>query len=158
LQDELARLDESIDRMEREARAVEVAIQIREDWFQRVEVSEKLEKLGKPVTLPERAVERIDALQADRRVSRADGTDPTAPPSDRRGGGGSTDQPIAVDACRTDRAICEHGPWIGSLEDQVQRLHEEIGELEQSLRVQWEQLGLAPGEMPEITPDFRIAR
>ena len=37
-QDEVSRLEESIERMERESRAVEVALQVREPWFRRIEV------------------------------------------------------------------------------------------------------------------------
>jgi uncharacterized protein YhaN len=155
LQEELARLDENIDRMEREARAVEVAIQVRDDWKQRIEVVRKLEKLGRPIALPERAVERIDAIQAEvaghretveqiRRRRRVIVEEAAAQPINRQ---------IWTHVSRIE-ALCEHAPWIGSLETQVKQLHEEIDQLVQSLHAQWERLGLAPAEMPEITPDL----
>ena len=51
-------------------------------------------------------------------------------------------------------AICEHGPWIESLESQVKHLHDEIGELDETLRAKWEKLGLSPDDLPEFTPDL----
>jgi uncharacterized protein YhaN len=155
LQEELVRLEENIDRMERESRAVEVAIQVREDWKQRSDTTQKLEKLGRPVQLPERAVERIDAIQAEiaesretveqiRRRRRVIVEEATAQPINRL---------LWTHAGRIE-ALCEHAPWIGSLENQVQHLHEEIDELQQTLHAQWERLGLTPTEMPEITPEL----
>ena len=155
LHEELARLDENIDRMERESRAVEVAIQVRADWKQRVDVVQKLEKLGRPVQLPERAVERIDAMQKEiaehretieqiKRRRRVIVEEANAQPINRQ---------LWTHAGRIE-ALCEHAPWIGSLETQVKQLHEETDELQQTLRAQWERLGLAPGEIPEITPEL----
>lgn len=155
LQDELARLEESIERMEREARAVEVAIQIRGDWFQRLEASAKLEKLGPPVALPENAVQRLDALQAKiaehrqeieqiQRRRRVIVEEAASQPINRQ---------LWSRASRIE-ALCEHSPWIGSLEDQLRRLREEIGESEREVRAQWERLGLAPGTAPAITPEL----
>ena len=46
LQDEVLRLEESIERMERESRAVEVALQIREPWFRRIEVQQGTGRVG----------------------------------------------------------------------------------------------------------------
>ena len=70
LRDEVGRLEESIDRMEREARAVELAVQVRGDWYRRVEVRGKLGKLGASVELPERAVERMDEYNVQIRECR----------------------------------------------------------------------------------------
>ena len=155
LQDEAARLDENIDRMEREARAVEVAIQVRDDWKQRAEVAQKLQKLGRPVALPERAVQRIDAIQAEiaehresveqiRRRRRVIVEEAAAQPINRQ---------VWAHVGRIE-ALSEHTPWIGSLENQIKQLLEEIEELQQALHTQWERLGLAPAEMPEITPEL----
>ncbi len=154
LQEELARLDESIERMEREGRAVEVAIQIRDDWYQRVEATSKLEKLGKPVRLPERAVERVEELQKQiaeqrRQLEEFQGRrrvileEVAAQPINR----------LLWSHAGQIEAVCEHGPWIHSLEDQTRRLQEEMGELKKTLRSQWEQLGLEPDEIPDLTPD-----
>ena len=50
-------------------------------------------------------------------------------------------------------AICEHAPWIGSLESQVEQLHHEVDDLDQQLKGQWKKLGLSPREMPELTAE-----
>lgn len=155
LQEEAARLDENIDRMEREARAVEVAIQVRDDWKQRAEVAQKLQKLGRPVSLPDRAVQRIDAIQAEiaqhreaveqiRRRRRVIVEEAAAQPINRQ---------LWTHVGRIE-ALSEHAPWIGSLENQTKHLMEEIEELQQALNAQWERLGLAPADMPEITPEL----
>jgi len=155
LDEEVARLDESIQRMERESRAVEKAIQVREDWFGRKDVQRRLEKLGPRIQLPERVVERLDTLNAQiaehreeieqvKRARRVIVEEAAAQPINHR---------LWSRAGRVE-ALCEHEPWISSLESQTKRLHEEIEELEGDLRSQWEQLGLSPDEMPEITPEM----
>lgn len=155
LQEEVTRLEENIQRMEREARAVAVALQVRDDWLRRVDLAEQLQRLGPPVALPERAVERLDELNTGlakhreqveqiRRQRRVIVEEAAAQPLNRQ---------ILSRACRIE-AVCEHAPWIQSLEGQIQRLHEEIDELQADLRARWEKLGLSPDEMPEFTPDL----
>lgn len=155
LDDEVAGLDESIQRMERESRAVEKAIQVREDWFGRKDVQRRLEKLGPGIQLPERVVERLDTLNAEiaehreeieqvKRARRVIVEEAAAQPINHR---------LWSRAGRVE-ALCEHEPWISSLESQTKRLQEEIQELEGDLRSQWERLGLSPDEMPEITPEI----
>lgn len=155
VQEELTRLEEHIHRMERESRAVEMAMQVGADWAQRVAVAAQLKKLGPPVTLPERAVERLDALNAHiakhreeveqvRRQRRTLMEEAVAQPVNRA---------VCANASRIE-AVCEHGPWLTSLEQQVQRHREEIDELQADLRARWEKLGLAPDDMPEFTPDL----
>lgn len=155
LEDEVARLEESIQRMERDSRAVETAIQVREDWFEREDVQQRLNKLGPPLQLPDRVVERLDTLNAQiaehreeieqiKRGRRVIVEEAAAQPINHR---------LWSRAGRVE-ALCEHEPWISSLDSQVKRLHEEIEELESDLRSQWERLGLSPDEMPEITPEI----
>jgi uncharacterized protein YhaN len=155
LQEEAARLEESIERMERESRAVEVALRVRTDWLRRVEVRKRLEKLGKSVELPERAVERLDDLNAQinafreevediKRQRRVIVEEVSTQPINR---------PLWAHSSRLE-AVCEHGPWITSLESQVKSLHDEIAELEKGLRAQWEKLGISPDDMPDLTPEI----
>jgi len=155
LRDEVARLEENIERMERESRAVEVGLQIREDWHKRVDVRQRLKKLGPPVELPERVVERLDDLNEQiaqhreeieqiKRSRRVLVEEAGAQPINRR---------LWSRACQVE-AVCEHGPWISSLEGQIKRLHEEIKESEDDLRAAWKELGLSADEMPEFTPEI----
>ncbi len=154
LQEEVTRLEDGIDRMERESRAVEVAIQIRADWSRRCDVRRRLEKLGEPVELPERVVERMDDLneqirgyheqiQRIKRQRRVIVEEATAQPINRQ---------LWANASRIE-AVCEHGPWITSLQSQVKHLHDEIDDLEQGVRAQWQKLGLAPEQIPDFTPE-----
>lgn len=155
LQDEVSRLEESIERMERESRAVEVALQVREPWFRRIEVRQKLAELGEPRELPERAVVRLDELNAQIRAGREQIAqlqrkrrtlveEAAAQPINRA---------LWAHANRIE-AICEHGPWVESLENQVKHLHDEIEQLDETLRAKWEKLGLSPDDLPEFTPDL----
>lgn len=154
LQDEVRRLEESIQRMDKESRAVEVAVQVRENWLRRVEVAKELEELGPPVVLPERAVERIDALNkqiADyralveklKRQRRTLADEAKAQYINRE---------LLANAGRA-AAVCEHEPWIASLEAQLKRLRLEIAEHETELRGRWEKLGLSAEELPNFTPE-----
>ncbi len=153
--DEVASLEESIERMEREGRAVEVAMQICEDWRKRVTVRQRLDKLGPPIELPERAVERLEELNEQiarhreeieqiKRGRRVIVEEASAQPINRQ---------LWSRACQVE-AVCEHGPWISSLEGQIKRLHEETEELETDLRAAWEELGLSADEMPDSTPEI----
>jgi uncharacterized protein YhaN len=155
LQEEVTRLEENIRRMERESRAVEVGLQARDDWFRREAVAAHLAKLGPPIKLPERAVERMDELNAQlaqhreeveqiKRARRLIVDEALAQPLNRQ---------IWSRACRIE-AVCEHGPWLASLEDQIGRLREDIEATQGELRARWEKLGLAPEDMPEFTPDL----
>ncbi len=155
LQDEVSRLEDSIERMERESRAVEVALQIREPWLRRIEVRQKLAELGEPRELPERAVLRLDELNAQIRTRREQVDqlqrkrrvlvdEAAAQPLNRA---------LWAHANRIE-AICEHGPWIESLENQVRHLHDEVGQLDETLRAKWEKLGLSADDLPEFTPDL----
>jgi uncharacterized protein YhaN len=154
LQEEVGRLDENIQRMERECRAVEVGLQVRQDWRQRAEVEAKLKKLGPPIQLPDRAIERLDQLNAQiaqhreqveqfKRQRRAIVDEAAAQPINR---------PLWTHAGRV-AAVCEHGPWLESLDSQTKRLHSDIVELQKELRAQWEKMGLSGDQIPEVPPD-----
>ncbi|NLF68029.1 MAG: AAA family ATPase [Candidatus Anammoximicrobium sp.] len=155
LQDEVARLEESIERMELDAQAVEVALQIREPWFRRLEVRQKLAELGAPRELPERAVQRLDGLNAQIRTLReqVDQLQRKRRTLVEEAAAQPINRPLWAHASRIE-AICEHGPWIESLENQVKHLHDEIGQLDETLRAKWEKLGLSADDLPEFTPDF----
>ncbi len=155
LQDEVTRLEESIERMERESRAVEVALQIREPWFRRIEVRQKLAELGEPRELPERAVPRLDELNAQIRTRReqVDQLQRKRRVLVEEAAAQPINRSLWAHASRIE-AICEHGPWIESLENQVKHLHDEIDQLDESLRAKWEKLGLSADDLPEFTPDL----
>jgi uncharacterized protein YhaN len=155
LQDEVSRLEDSIERMERESRAVEVALQVRDPWLRRIEVRTELAELGQPIELPERAIPRLDELNTQIRTTREQVDqlqrkrrvlvdEAAAQPINRT---------LWAHAGRIE-AICEHSPWIESLESQVKHLHDEVGELDESLRAKWEKLGLSADDLPELTPDL----
>lgn len=155
LQDEVTRLEESIERMERESRAVEVALQVREPWLRRIEVRTELGELGQPIELPERAIPRLDELNTQIRTTREQVDqlqrkrrvlvdEAAAQPINRT---------LWAHAGRIE-AVCEHSPWIESLESQVKHLHDEVGELDETLRTKWEKLGLSVDDLPDLTPDL----
>lgn len=155
LQDEVVRLEESIDRMERESRAVEVALQVREPWFRRSEVQKELADLGQPRELPERAVPRLDELNAQIKTSReqVDQLQRKRRVLVEEAAAQPINRPLWAHASRIE-AVCEHSPWIESLENQVKHLHDEIDELDESLRAKWEKLGLSVDDLPEFAPDL----
>ena len=155
LQDEVARLEDSIDRMERESRAVEVALQVREPWFRRGEVRTELTGLGSPVELPERVIARLDELNAQIRTTReqVDQLQRKRRALVEEAAAQPINRTLWAHAGRIE-AICEHGPWIESLESQVRHLHDEVTELDETLRAKWEKLGLSADDLPELTPDL----
>lgn len=155
LQDEVSRLEDSIERMERESRAVEVALQVREPWQRRSAVRAELDELGQPVELPERVIPRLDELNAQIRTAReqVDKLQRQRRTLVEEAAAQPINRLLWSHASRIE-AICEHSPWIESLESQVKHLHDEVGELDETLRTKWEKLGLSVDDLPELTPDL----
>lgn len=131
---ELAEFDQRIEETEHEAKTVEIALQVRDHWLMRRQVDEQLEEIGHPDPLPEGCVERLDQL--NQKI--AEQRETLAPQKKRRRAlrRELASQPINRalwdQSCRIE-AICEHGPWIASLDDEIKQLNESVERAEVEL-------------------------
>jgi uncharacterized protein YhaN len=130
---ELSELEGQIARFERESRTVAISIQVREKWRQRSDVANQLRALGPVEPLPDDCLARLDNLNLEIEQQKE-----LLEPLHRRRQEAKRElalQPINRalwdHSCRIE-AICEHGPWIASLENEIQRIGKETeaGEIE----------------------------
>jgi len=154
---EIARLEEGVASLERQAKVIEIARSVREKWDRRVRVRQQLRALGPLPDLPggsldtlERLGQRIakhrqwcQKLKRERVKLREQAV------------GLTVNEPIWRQAARIE-ALSEQQPWIASMKDQVERLEEETLLLQEELATQRQQLGLAGDEpavaaLPEVS-------
>ncbi len=133
LAQELTQLEANIAKLERDSRVVGIAIQVRDKWRQRHDIRQQLHKIGHVESLPDDCLSRLDNLNFEIEQQK----EILAPQQKRRVEikRELTLQPInraLWEHSSRIEAICEHGPWIASLENEIQRLQKDIdaGELE----------------------------
>ena len=124
---EVSELEQRIQRLERDARVVELACQVREKWISRDEVTRDIEDLGPLDELPEGCLEQLAATN-DQITQQREQTRPlkkrhleirrelAAQPINRA---------LWDQSCRIE-ALCEHAPWLASLDDEIQRLTSDV--------------------------------
>lgn len=161
LAEELAELETNIARLEHNSRVVEISIQVRDKWRQRREVLQQLHKIGSVEPLPEDCLLRLDNLNLEieqqkellepwQKRRREIKRELTLQPINRG---------LWEHSCRIE-AICEHGPWIASLENEIQRVRKDMDDGELELAKLDEKLaaegGVQLAQTPLITP--RVAQ
>lgn len=134
LADEVSQLEGKIGRLERESRTVEIAVQLHDKWHAREELFRQLRVLGHVDELPERALDRVAELNRNITTAR----DQLKPVKQRRMevrreiSAVPVNEPLWSCASRIE-AMCEHAPWIASLDGQIERLDQELSSQQSSL-------------------------
>ncbi len=154
---EVSRFETRIQRLEYEGRTVEIAIQVREKWQALEKVTHELDAIGPIEDLPEGCLESVDLLNAEIAEQRA----AMIPVKKRRH---HFRQELAAQPINRSlwehssriEAMCEHGPWIKSLEDDMKRLSTDVEASEVAL-LQFDEEFSAQGgvdlaNMPKVTP------
>ena len=124
---EIDDLEKKISNLEFDARTVEISIQVRDKWMKRFDLSRQLHRIGHVEPLPEGCVERLDELNLMIDEQR----ETLKPLKTRRMGlrREMASQPINRAlwdrSCRIE-AMCEHGPWLGSLDREISKLDEDV--------------------------------
>ncbi len=156
LVDEVARFEARIQKLEYEGRTVEIAIQVRDKWQTLEKVTHELDAIGPIEDLPDGCLEKVDRLNAEIAEQRA----AMAPVKKRRQHlrQEMASQPINKTLWEHSsriEAICEHGPWIKSLEEDVRRLSAEVDASELALLKYDEEFAAQGGvdlaNMPKVT-------
>lgn len=150
---EVGQLEQRISQLEHDARAVEIAIKVRDRWLARRDVQQQLERCGELVPLPEGCLDRLDQLN----LQVLDQTEHLKPLTQRRLElrRQLAAQPInraLWDESPRIEAICEHGPWIESLENEIRQLKRESEAFEVELLQHDEKLAAEGGVILTNSP------
>ncbi|MFV1964362.1 MAG: AAA family ATPase [Pirellulaceae bacterium] len=157
LVDELEQLSERIHELEHGSRTLEIAIRVRDKWYQRADCERQRDECGQVEALPEGSLQRLEEIEE--RIAQQQ--EVLAAPKKKRM---EVRRELAAQpinralwdlSCRIE-AMCEHGPWIDSLGSEIKRLREEIEESELKLLRHDEKLvvegGVTLSDAPVVTP------
>jgi uncharacterized protein YhaN len=157
-QNEIDELKLRVEQWELEAKAVETALQVRDPWTHRDNARNRLKALNARVDLPENAVDKlreiqeqiedkrrqIQAIKEERKQVR------------RR----ASDMPVSkgiLSLAGKIEAAGEQGPWIASLQKQIQRLESEVSQTQEQLVEDAKRLGLSEADQTALLHDKRLA-
>ncbi|MEO8497761.1 MAG: hypothetical protein ABI614_22065, partial [Planctomycetota bacterium] len=141
LVDEIDGLEQRIATTEFDARTVEISIQVRDKWKKRAELTRQIARIGKVDPLPEDCIARLDEVNEAIEVQNGQ----IKPIKQRRlelrreMAAQPINKALWERACRIE-AICEHGPWLASLDREIGKVREEIDASELTLQKHDEEL------------------
>lgn len=124
---EITDLEKKIGTYEFDARTVEIAIQIRDKWNKRSDLARQLNRIGHVELFPEGCVGRLDELNQTISEQR----ELLKPIKSRRlelrreMAAQPINRALWDRSCRIE-AMCEHGPWLASLDREIAALDEEL--------------------------------
>lgn len=127
LVEEIDGLEQRIATNESEARTVEVSIQVRDKWKKRAELTRQISRIGHVEPLPEGCIERLEEINLSIEQHNTD----VKPIKQRRlelrreMAAQPINKGLWERASRIE-AICEHGPWLASLDREIGKLQAEI--------------------------------
>ena len=155
LQREVNRLEEEGKRLQFDARVTEIAARVNDRWRRRTAIDDQLAALGPAATMPEGAVERLDAVNArlQKHQQRADELQGRRRQLRAQAAELQINEALWRQAGRIE-ALGEQEGWIGSLEDQIAALGAECTELETELADRQRRLGINADSpmLPSVSP------
>jgi uncharacterized protein YhaN len=151
---DIARFQEDVNRTEQQLAVVDLAAALRERWRQRVSLDDELASLGSLKPMPEKAIERLDAIRAklqkhehrlERLAKRRDSLK-------REFAALSVNESLCRQAARIE-ALKEQETWIKQIQTQIAEATAEIAATESQLREETERLGLGrDAALPDFQP------
>jgi uncharacterized protein YhaN len=137
ISEEAAELERSIDGNDTASRLMEVALEIQQPWYVRVDLDRQIAAMASVKPLPEKAVERLDLLR--RRIRK--GKQQLKRLSQRIDQLNKDLESIEINrsliaATPRIEALGEHSQWLVTVEGQIARLKEEIKRLDQEIEGQ----------------------
>ena len=140
---EITRLEEENNAAENLARAMDLAVVVRDRWMQRESLDEQLSTLGPLKLMPDGAIERLDSING-RIAEHGQHIDRLARLRDeakREFTGLAVNEALWRQAARIE-ALKEQEPWVAQLQGQINELQSEVEESEFELAAERERLGL----------------
>jgi len=153
---EIEELERLVQEVQLELQRYDLVLQVRDKWWQRRGVEEQLAAMGPPLDVVPDALEQLELMRTRlgklrRKISQAKKQgQQLRQERDRH----QVNRGLLSQASRI-QALTEHGPWIGSLESEVQRLRSEVATLERELEARRPQIEMPAaqpkGKLPEIS-------
>ncbi len=157
-QTEIDELKLRVEQWELEAKSVETALQVRDPWAQRDAARIRLKALNARVDLPENAVDKLREIQdqMDDKRRQIQAIKEERKQLRRRAGEMPVSKGILSLAGKIE-AAGEQGPWITSLQKQIQRLESETQQTREQLLEDAKRLGLTDQDQESLLNDKRLA-
>ncbi|MEQ1829565.1 MAG: AAA family ATPase, partial [Pirellula sp.] len=157
-QNEIDELKLRVDQWELEAKAVETALQVKDPWIHRDLTRSRLKALHARVDVPENAVDKLREIQEqiDDKRRQIQSVKEERSQVRRR----ATDMPVSkgiLSLAGKIEAAGEQGPWIASLQKQIQRLESDFSQTQQQLVEDAKRLGLSEADQTALLNDKRLA-
>ncbi len=157
-QKEITELRTRIETLTLEAKTIELAIQVRDPWKQRIQLKDSVKQLNARLDIPDDAEARLKKLQEEidekrlaieelKEQRNALRSDADALPLNKG---------IMGLATRIDVAN-EQGPWIAALQKQIQQLKTQVDEARDQLLENAKRLGLTDEDCESLLNDKRLA-
>jgi uncharacterized protein YhaN len=157
-QNEIEELKQRVAQWELEAKAVETALQVRDPWVQRDLTRGRLKALNARVDLPENAVDKLREIQEQIEDKRRQIS--TVKEERKQIRQRATNMPVSkgiLSLAGKIEAAGEQGPWISSLQKQIQRLESDFLQTQEQLVEDAKRLGLSEQDQAALLNDKRLA-
>jgi len=157
-QTEIDELRQRSEQWELEARAVETALQVREPWANRENIRTRLKSLNARVDLPDNAIEKLREIQEQIEDKRRQVQSIKVERKQIRQR--AVDMPVSKGILSLSgkiEAAGEQGPWIISLQKQIQRLESDYLQTQEQLIEDAKRLGLSEQDQESLLNDKRLA-
>ena len=157
-QNEIEELKQRVAQWELEAKAVETSLQVRDPWVQRDLTRGRLKALNARVDLPENAIDKLREIQEQIEDKRRQITTVKEERKQIRRRAG--DMPVSkgiLSLAGKIEAAGDQGPWISSLQKQIQRLESDFLQTQEQLIEDAKRLGLSEQDQASLLNDKRLA-
>jgi uncharacterized protein YhaN len=157
-QNEIEELRQRIEQWELEAKTVETSLQVREPWLARESTKNKIKTLHARTDVPDNAVSKLKEIheQVDDRRRQIQSIKEERRLLRQR----ASDMPVSKGILALSgkiEAANEQGPWITSLQLQIQRLESECQQTQEQLLEDAKRLGLSDHDQEALLNDKRLA-
>jgi len=157
-QNEIDELRQRIEQWELEAKSVETALQVREPWLVRETTRTKVKALNARTDLPDNSIAKLQEIheQIDDKRRQIQTLKEERRSLRERAANMPVSRGIMTLAGKIDAAN-EQGPWITSLQLQIQRLESECQQSQEQLIEDAKRLGLSEQDQEALLNDKRLA-
>ncbi|MBU6175747.1 MAG: AAA family ATPase, partial [Planctomycetes bacterium] len=157
-QNEIEELRQRIEQWELEAKTVETSLQVREPWLARESTKNKIKTLHARIDVPDNAVSKLKEIheQVDDKRRQIQSIKEERRSLRQR----ASDMPVSKGILALSgkiEAANEQGPWITSLQLQIQRLESECQQTQEQLLEDAKRLGLSDHDQEALLNDKRLA-
>ncbi len=156
---ELEELKQRISQWEIEARAYEVALQVRPNWVQRARLAEDIKQLNARTELPDSAADKLAEVRREiedreRKLNEVR----QARRELREQARGLPLRSGILDLAAKIEAANEQSPWITSIQKNIQRLEAQLAQSREQLIEDAKRLGISEEDQQMLLADRRTAR